>query len=113
MFTVLPNTRNANLYLIAALAMLLIAILSFAVIPSIKAPTPELVPVTSISAAPEDFYLRHPDWTGNAQAAVVPVTGISEATDDFYLRHPELRVPAVSAMDTSDYFLRHPELRRK
>src|SRR5574339_376928 len=58
MFTVLSNIRNTNLYLIAALAIALVAILSLAVVPSIAAPKAALIPVTGIAESP-DYYQRH------------------------------------------------------
>ena len=100
MFTVLSNTRNFNLYLISALAIMVVVLLTFAVAPAISAPKPVLVPVSGISEAgsdyylrhPElrisaalatyiagDFYLRHPEWASNVQNAAIPVTGISAA----------------------------------
>ena len=36
MFTVLSNTRNANLYIITALAIMIVVLLTFAVVPSIS-----------------------------------------------------------------------------
>lgn len=82
MFTALSNTRKTNLYLIIALAIVLIAILSLAVIPSIAAPKP----------------------------AGIPITGVSDYAD-YYQRHPELSMPAGTSIDTTDYFMRHPEMR--
>lgn len=130
MFTVLSNIRNTNLYLIAALAIALVAILSLAVVPSIAAPKAALIPVTGIAESPDyyqrhpelrvpgavivditgDFYLRHPAWSANLQSVGIPVTGISESVD-YFQRHPELSAPAGSEADMTDYFVRHPELR--
>jgi hypothetical protein len=81
MFTVLSNTRKTNLYLIIALTIALVVILSLAVVPTIAAP----------------------------RSAVIPVTGVSEYAD-YFQRHPELSVPAGASIDTTDYFVRHPEL---
>jgi hypothetical protein len=126
MFTVLSGTRNANPYLIAALLIMGIILLTFAVVPAISAPGPVAIPAASLSAArsdyyerhPElrvpgaagvdlagDFYLRHPEWTSNVQITGIPVTGASEASD-YFQRHPELRAP-IETVDLSDYFLRH------
>ena len=130
MFTGLSNTRNTNLYLIAALAITLVVILSLAVVPSIAAPKAAVIPVTGIAESPDyyqrhpelrvpgagtgdmagDFYLRHKEWTVGIQAAAIPVTGISESPD-YFQRHPELHVPAGLEIDMSDFFVRHPELR--
>lgn len=130
MFTVLSNTRNSNLYLIAAVAVAAIVLTSFAVAPAISASKPAGVPVASnseassdyflrhpelsISAVPaavmnSDFYQRHPEWTSNGEN-MVPVTGNTDLSD-YFLRHSELSAPTGSTIDTADYFLRHPELR--
>lgn len=130
MFTVLSKTRNSNPSLIAALAVMTVVLLTFAVIPGISAPESALVSMTSVSAIgseyyerhPElrvsgaividttgDFFLRHPEWTADVQNVAIPVTGISEVSD-YFQRHPELSAAAEIAVDTADYFLRHPEL---
>jgi hypothetical protein len=131
MFTVLSNTRNSNLYLIAALATVIVVLLTFAIAPAISAPNPVLVPVTGSSETmsdyfqrhPElnqlavvsadragDFSLRHPEWTLSVQNAAIPMGGTFEASD-YFQRHPELSLPAASSADLSDYSARHPELR--
>ncbi|RPJ25063.1 MAG: hypothetical protein EHM33_15785 [Chloroflexi bacterium] len=111
MFTVLSNTRNTNLYVIVALAIALVVILSFTFAPAISAPEPVLVPVTGLSEASSDYYQRHPEL--RASAAI-----ISDVTDDLYLRHPEwintvqnAGIPVTGALEASDYFQRHAELR--
>jgi hypothetical protein len=81
MFTISSTTRETNLYLTLALAIMLVLILSLAVVPSMAAP----------------------------KSDVVPVTGVSQYTD-YYQRHPELRAPAALMGDTTDYFMRHPEM---
>ena len=43
MFTVLSNTRNANLYMITALAILTVVLLTFAFIPSISVNEPAAI----------------------------------------------------------------------
>jgi hypothetical protein len=132
MFTVLSKTRNSNLYLIAALATLIVVLLTFAVAPTIAAPKPVLVPVTGISEAASDYFqrhpelkvpavvtanmagdfsLRHPEWTIGVQKAAIPVAGMFEASD-YFQRHTELSLPVASIVDLSDYSARHPELRR-
>jgi hypothetical protein len=125
MFTVLSNPRKTNLYLIVALAIMLVVILVFAVAPSIAASKPAPIPVTGNSVSPDyyqrhpelrapagmavemngDFALRHPEWASGEQSVAVPVTGISNSLD-YFQRHPELRVSNESN-DLSDYFLRH------
>lgn len=130
MFTVLSKTRNSNLSLIAALAVMTVVLLTFAVMPAISAPESALVPVTGVSAAgsdyygrhPElrgsgaividttgDFFLRHAEWAANGQNVANPLRGISEVSD-YFQRHPELSTAAGIAVDTADYFLRHPQL---
>lgn len=98
-----PTPRNANLYLIVALAITLGVILAFAVIPSIAAPKPDLIPVTGISESP-DYFQRHPELRAAAGIAV-------DVNGDFYQRHPELSMPAAITVDLTDYFAMHPELR--
>ena|SRR5215216_5517045 len=55
MFTVLSNTRNSNMYIVLALAITLVVLLSFAVAPSIAAPKPALIPVTGNQNAYVEF----------------------------------------------------------
>ena len=55
MFTVLSNTRNSNLYIITALGIALVVFLTLAVVPSIAAPKPALIPVTRNQDAYVDF----------------------------------------------------------
>jgi hypothetical protein len=131
MFTVLSNTRNSNLYMIVALAVMVVALLAFAIVPAISAPKSALAPeaagsdVTSdyyqrhpelnIGVAPAsvlnaDFFERHPDWVNKVQILGVPVTGLSEI-EDYFQRHTVPGLPAASSLETADYFTRHPELR--
>jgi hypothetical protein len=128
MFTVLSNTRNSNLYLIAALAVMAIVLVTFSLAPKISTSQAATVPVTELSAAGSDYYqrhldlrapaaglngdfaLRHPEWMTVAHIVAIPVTGGAESLD-YFQRHPELLMPAVITADTADYFTRHPELR--
>ena len=55
MFTVLSNTRNANLYIATALGIMIVVLLTFAVVPSIAAPKPVSVPATGNSTAYSEF----------------------------------------------------------
>jgi hypothetical protein len=55
MFTVLSNIRNSNLYLIAAVAVTLIAILTIAIAPSVISSQPALIPGTGGSNANDLF----------------------------------------------------------
>ena len=131
MFTVIPNTRPANLFLITALAILTVVLLTLSVYPAVSAPKQVAIPMTGKLETESDYYqrhpelriwaatvpdmvadfaLRHPEWTVSVQNAAVPVTGITEASD-FFQRHPGLNVSVESAADLTDYFVRHPELR--
>jgi len=55
MFTVLSNTRNANLYIITALGIMVVVLLTFAVVPSIAAPKPAIIPATGSQNAYVEF----------------------------------------------------------
>jgi hypothetical protein len=126
MFTVIPNTRSANLFLLAALAILAVTLLTLSVYPAISAPKQVALPVTgnveigadyyqrhpelrlwapTVPDMTADFALRHPEWIFSVQNAAIPLTGSFEGSDYFF-RHPELRTPNTT-MDLSDYFLRH------
>jgi hypothetical protein len=108
MFTVLSNTRNFNLYLIAALAIMMVILLTFTVVPAISDPEPVLAPVSGISEPASDYYQRHPELRASVQDAAIPVIANSEASD-YFQRHPELRMPGTG-IDLTDYASRHPEL---
>jgi hypothetical protein len=107
MFTVLSNTRNSNLFLIGALAIVIIALLTIAIVPAISAPQPAFAPAPRLSEAGSDFYQRHPDWTWTV--STINAVGNS-ALSDYFQRHPELTVPSILGLRASDYFQRHPEL---
>lgn len=104
MFTVIPSTRNSNLYLIAALAVLAVTLLTFALVPAISASRPAVIPVTGISESRSDYYQRHLE--------LLVAAGAASLNGDFYLRHPELSISIETGIvvDTADYILRHPEL---
>lgn len=55
MFTVLSNTRNANLYIITALAIMVLVLLTFAVLPSISVPEPIGAPAAENQNAYVEF----------------------------------------------------------
>ena len=61
MFTVLSNTRNSNLFLIAALAIVVITVSILAVLPAISPPQPALATAPRLSEAGSDYYQRHPE----------------------------------------------------
>jgi hypothetical protein len=105
MFTVLSNTRNSNLYLIASLAIVMIVLVTLAVAPTISAPKSVAISVTSSSEVASDYFQRHPEWTFSGQTVAIPMTSSFEGSD-FFLRHPELRT-ANTTIDLSDYFQRH------
>ena len=69
MFTVLSNTRNSNLLLIGALAIVLITLLILAVAPAISVPQPAPVSGARLSEAGSDYYERHPDLRAAGAAA--------------------------------------------
>jgi hypothetical protein len=64
MFTVIPNTRNSNLYLIVALAIISLALLSLAVAPSISLRSSAVIPVTG--GQNSDLAFRRSEWTTGA-----------------------------------------------
>jgi hypothetical protein len=110
MFTVLSNTRNSNLFLIGALAIVAITLLTLAIVPAISAPQPALAPAPRFSEAGSDYYQRHPELR------VSTARGTNMA-GDFYLRHPEwasnvqnVAIPVIGNSEASDYFQRHQEL---
>jgi hypothetical protein len=66
MFTVLSNTRNSNLYLIAALAIIIVALLTLAITPSISLHSAVAIPITGAQDSHLDF--RRGEWTTGASA---------------------------------------------
>jgi hypothetical protein len=109
MFTVLSNTRNSNLFLIGALAIVVITLVTLAVAPAVSAPQPVLAPVARLSEAGSDYYLRHPELRISTALATY-------IASDFYLRHPEwasnvqnAAIPVTGNSEASDYFQRHRE----
>ena len=104
MFTVLSNTRNSSLYLIAALAIAVV-LLTLVAAPSISVPQTSRVPVTGLAEAGSDYYQRHPELR-------LASPGLADSTADFYLRHRDWTIaPVTLNAGASDYFQRHPELR--
>ena len=127
MFTVLSDTRNSNLFLLGALAIVIIALSTLPIIPTISEPQPAFAPAPRLSEAGSDFYQRHPDWTwtvrnANAVGSLAPSdyfqrhpeltvpSVIGLGAPDYFQRHPELTIPSIPGLDASDYFQRHPEL---
>jgi hypothetical protein len=55
MFTVLSNTRNANLYIISALAIMVLVLLTVGIVPSISISGPASIPVSGSQNAYAEF----------------------------------------------------------
>jgi cell division protein FtsW (lipid II flippase) len=68
MFTVLSNTRNSNLYLIAALAIMVVVLLTLAIAPSISLRGPAVIPVTEAQNTDLALAFRRGEWTTGASA---------------------------------------------
>jgi cell division protein FtsW (lipid II flippase) len=66
MNTVLSNTRNSNLYLIVALAVMTVVLLIFAIAPSISLRSSAVIPVTGAQNINLEF--RRGEWTTGASA---------------------------------------------
>jgi hypothetical protein len=88
MFTVLSNTRNSNMYIVLALAITLVVLLTFAVAPSIAVPKPALIPVTGNQNAYVEF-LR-----GEKAMYASPV-GLSEALSTYHIGEKAVFANAV------------------
>jgi hypothetical protein len=107
MFTVLSKTRTSNLFLIGALAIAVVTLLTFAVVPGLSAPRSVPAPISRLSEAGSDYYERHPELSA-------PV----EMTGDWYQKYPGewasrgagVAIPVTGSSAASDYFQRHPEL---
>jgi hypothetical protein len=68
MFTVLSNTRNSNLYLVAALAVMVVVLLTFAVAPSIRVGNSAGIPVTGAESQNINLEFRRGEWMTGASA---------------------------------------------
>ena len=66
MNNVLSNTRNSNVYLIAALAIMTVVLLTLALAPSITLRSPAVIPVTGAQSSNLEF--RRGEWTTGASA---------------------------------------------
>ncbi len=123
MFTVLSSIRKPSLYLIAALAVMVIVLLTFAVVPAMSAARPAAMPVTGNSDMTSDYFQRHPelqssashiklvDLSQPARPMIIPLSRISNLPD-YFQRHPELRtsVGAGITVDMAgDFYLRHTD----
>jgi hypothetical protein len=116
MFTVLSKNHNSNLFLIGALAIAVVALLTLTVAPAISAPQADPAPAPRLSEAGSDYYQRHPElsapggmtgdwyqkypgeWASRGAAVAVPATG-SSAGSDYFQRHPELSTSANTPLD--------------
>jgi hypothetical protein len=90
MNTVLSNTRNANLYIITALAITLVVFLTLAVVPSIAAPQPAVIPVTGSQNGYVEF-LR------GEKAMYANPAGLSEALSAYHLGEKAISADAVES----------------
>jgi hypothetical protein len=90
MFTVLSNTRNANLYIITALAIMVLVILTFAVVPSISVPKPASIPVTGNQNAYAEFLNDEKVLYGNPAR-------LSEALSAYHLGEKVVYADAVNS----------------
>lgn len=85
MFNVLSNTRNSRLYLIVAVTIVAIVLLTLAVVPSIAVRAPANIPVTGSQNAYVEF-LR------GEKAVYASPLGLSEALSAYHLGEKELYV---------------------
>ena len=92
MNTVLSNTRNSNMYVVIALAITLVVLLTFAVAPSITASRPALVPVTGSQNGYVEFI------RGEKAMYASPVR-LSEALSAYHLG--EKAISAIAVESTS------------
>jgi hypothetical protein len=66
MNNVLSNTRNSNLYLIVALVVMTVVLLTLAIAPSISLHSNVAIPVTGVQSSNLEF--RRGEWTTGASA---------------------------------------------
>ena len=90
MNTVLSNTRNSNMYVVIALAITLVVLLTFAVAPSIPAHRPALVPVSGSQNGYVEF-LR------GEKAMYAHPAGLSEALSAYHLGEKAISANAVES----------------
>jgi len=99
MFTVFSNTRNSNMYIVIALAITLVVLLTFAVAPSIPEPRPALIPVTGSQNGYVEFI------RGEKAMYASPVR-LSEALSAYHLGEKAVYANAVdSSSALSTYHL--------
>ena len=98
MFTVLSNTRNSNLYIISALAIMVLVLLTFAVAPSISVPEPAIIPVTGSENAYAEFLSGEKVLYGNPAR-------LSEALEAYRLGEKAIYTNAVDASGAFSTYL--------
>ena len=91
MNTVLSNTRNTNMYIVVALAITLVVLLTFAVAPSITAPRPAVIPVTGS----QNPYVQ---FLSGEKVIYADPAGLSEAISAY---HAGEKAAYTSAVDAS------------
>jgi hypothetical protein len=90
MFTVLSNTRNANLYIITALAIMIVVLLTFAVVPSIVVREPAAISEPSSQNAYVEFLSGEKVLYGNPAR-------LSAALSAYHLGEKAIYTSAVDA----------------
>jgi hypothetical protein len=90
MFNVLSNTRNSRLYLIVAVTIVAIVLLTLAVVPSIAVRAPANIPVTGSQNAYVEF-LR------GEKAVYASPLGLSEALSAYHLGEKAIYTNAVDS----------------
>jgi hypothetical protein len=98
MFTVLSNTRNANLYIITALAIMIVVLLTFAVVPFISVNEPAAIPETSSQNAYAEFLSGEKILYGHPAR-------LSEALEEYHLGEKAMYTNAVDASGAISSYL--------
>lgn len=98
MFTVLSNTRNANLYIITALAIMIVVLLTFAVVPSISMREPAIISETGSQNAYIEFLSGEKVLYGNPAR-------LNEALAAYHLGEKAVYSNAVDASSAFSAYL--------
>jgi hypothetical protein len=98
MNTVLSNTRNANLYLIAALAIIAVVLLTFTVVPSIAMRGPAVIPVTGS----ENAYIQ---FLHGEKAVYANPAGLNEALSTYHIGEQAIYASVVDASSALSIYL--------
>ena len=77
MFTVLSKNRNSDLFLIGALAIAVVALLTLTVAPAISAPQADPAPAPRLSEVGSDYYQRHPELSTSANTPLDECVDVS------------------------------------